>query len=114
MVKRQRAKKQGVHHAENSGTCADAESDDEDREGGESSIARKRAEGVANVLEEHAGGWTTGAKKRLAESKNTLLTLIADCNIVITDCNMRLGEKLRYLREVEGTLRGLDREILSK
>jgi len=24
---------------------------------------------------------------------------------------MRLGEKLRYLREVEGTLRGLDREI---
>src|ERR1700724_4245062 len=24
---------------------------------------------------------------------------------------MRLGEKLRYLREVEGTLRGLDREL---
>ena len=24
---------------------------------------------------------------------------------------MRLGEKLRYLREVEGTLRGLDREM---
>src|SRR5436853_7878213 len=24
---------------------------------------------------------------------------------------MRLGEKLRYLREVEGTLRGMDREL---
>ena len=24
---------------------------------------------------------------------------------------MRLGEKLRYLREVEGTLRGLEREL---
>jgi hypothetical protein len=24
---------------------------------------------------------------------------------------MKLGEKIRYLREVEGTLRGLDREI---
>ena len=40
-----------------------------------------------------------------------LLTTIANCHIVITDCNMRLGEKLRYLREVEGTLRGLDREL---
>jgi transcriptional regulator with XRE-family HTH domain len=40
-----------------------------------------------------------------------LLTTIASCHIVITDCNMRLGEKLRYLREVEGTLRGLDREL---
>ena len=40
-----------------------------------------------------------------------LLTTIANCHIVITDCNMRLGEKLRYLREVEGALRGLDREL---
>jgi len=40
-----------------------------------------------------------------------LLTIIAYCNIVITDCDMKLGEKIRYLREVEGTLRGLDREI---
>jgi transcriptional regulator with XRE-family HTH domain len=31
--------------------------------------------------------------------------LMSDCNI------MRLGEKLRYLRQVEGTLRGLDREM---
>jgi transcriptional regulator with XRE-family HTH domain len=31
--------------------------------------------------------------------------------MLITDCDMTLGEKLRYLREVEGTLRGLDREL---
>ena len=31
--------------------------------------------------------------------------------MMITDCDMKLGEKLRYLREVEGTLRGLDREL---
>src|SRR5438477_12473121 len=31
--------------------------------------------------------------------------------MLFADCNMTLGEKLRYLREVEGTLRGLDREI---
>jgi transcriptional regulator with XRE-family HTH domain len=30
---------------------------------------------------------------------------------MIADCNMRLGDKLRYLREVEGTLRGLGREM---
>src|ERR1035438_4296527 len=43
--------------------------------------------------------------------KFSLLTSIANCNTVITDCNMTLGEKLRYLREVEGTIRGLDREL---
>lgn len=31
--------------------------------------------------------------------------------MLITDCDMKLGEKLRYLREVEGTLRGLEREL---
>ena len=36
---------------------------------------------------------------------------IANCNIIIANCNMKLGEKLRYLRLVEGTLRGLDREM---
>ena len=40
-----------------------------------------------------------------------LLTSIAICNIVIADSDMNLGEKLRYLREVEGTLRGLGREL---
>jgi transcriptional regulator with XRE-family HTH domain len=29
----------------------------------------------------------------------------------IADCNMKLGEKIRYLREVEGTLRGLERAM---
>ena len=29
----------------------------------------------------------------------------------MTYCNMKLGEKIRYLREVEGTLRGLDRAM---
>lgn len=31
--------------------------------------------------------------------------------MLITICDMRLGEKLRYLREVEGTLRGFGREL---
>jgi transcriptional regulator with XRE-family HTH domain len=31
--------------------------------------------------------------------------------MLITDCDMRLGEKIRYLREVEGTLRGMEREL---
>ena len=30
---------------------------------------------------------------------------------MIADCYMTLGEKLRYLRQVEGTLRGLEREM---
>src|ERR1019366_4740498 len=39
------------------------------------------------------------------------LTTIAICNILIADRDMSLGEKLRYLREVEGALRGLGREM---
>src|SRR5438094_173939 len=31
--------------------------------------------------------------------------------MIIADCNMTLGEKIRYLREVEGTLRGFEREM---
>ena len=45
-----------------------------------------------------------------AASQNPL-TAITNCNIVITDCNMNLGEKIRYLREVEGALRGFDRAM---
>lgn len=37
--------------------------------------------------------------------------MIAICNIHIADSNMKLGEKLRYLREVEGAVRGLGREM---
>src|SRR6266403_1072345 len=40
---------------------------------------------------------------------------ITDCNMIIANHNrtdeMKLGEKLRYLRLVEGTLRGLGREM---
>jgi transcriptional regulator with XRE-family HTH domain len=39
------------------------------------------------------------------------LTYIAISNIVIAICNMKLGEKIRYLREVEGSLRGMGREM---
>ena len=39
------------------------------------------------------------------------LTCITDCNTIIADCYMTLGEKVRYLREVEGVLRGLGREM---
>src|SRR5438874_11516600 len=47
-------------------------------------------------------------------SQIELLTwLIAICNMYIAICDkaMRLGEKLKYLREVEGSLRGLDRAM---
>jgi transcriptional regulator with XRE-family HTH domain len=40
-----------------------------------------------------------------------LLPYIADCHNIVADCNMTLGEKIRYLREVEGALRGLGREM---
>ena len=40
-----------------------------------------------------------------------VVVYIAICDIVIANCNMKLGEKIRYLREVEGPLRGLDRAM---
>jgi hypothetical protein len=40
-----------------------------------------------------------------------LLVFIANCDIVITIRNMKLSDKIRYLREVEGNLRGLDRAM---
>jgi transcriptional regulator with XRE-family HTH domain len=39
------------------------------------------------------------------------LTCITYCNINIAIRNMRLAEKIRYLREVEGSLRGLNRPM---
>ena len=39
------------------------------------------------------------------------MTCIANSNIMFAICNMTLGEKIRYLREVEGSLRGLDRPL---
>src|SRR5882757_3030743 len=39
------------------------------------------------------------------------LTYIADSYMLIAICYMTLRDKLRYLREVEGSLRGLDRPL---
>ena len=39
------------------------------------------------------------------------MTKITNSDINIAICNMKLGEKLRYLREVEGSLRGLGRPM---
>ena len=47
----------------------------------------------------------------LETSKIDFLTYIAYCNINISICYMKLGEKIRYLREVEGSLRGLGRPM---
>ena len=43
--------------------------------------------------------------------KIAFLTYIAYCNITISICYMTLAEKIRYLREVEGSLRGLGRAM---
>ena len=51
------------------------------------------------------------AAQKLRPPVFLLLTRIAICNTLIAYCNMKLGEKIRYLREVEGALRGLDREM---
>jgi transcriptional regulator with XRE-family HTH domain len=44
-------------------------------------------------------------------NKIKVLTNIANSNILFTFCNMQLRDKLRYLREVEGSLRGLSRPL---
>lgn len=50
-----------------------------------------------------------------SRSLRFFLIVIANRNINIAICNkaadLKLGEKIRYLREVEGTLRGLGREM---
>lgn len=51
-------------------------------------------------------GWRGKALKSI---EIEFLTEIANSDINIAICNMRLGEKIRYLREVEGTLRGYGR-----
>ena len=42
------------------------------------------------------------------------MTRIAECYMIIADCNMDVAEKVRYLRVVEGQLRGLNREMTQK
>src|SRR6202050_3927377 len=53
-------------------------------------------------------GW---GSKPLKTRQIPFLTLIAYCNINMSIRNMKLGEKIRYLREVEGSLRGLGRPM---
>jgi transcriptional regulator with XRE-family HTH domain len=55
-------------------------------------------------------GFNTGGGKRLLRDFRPI-DFIAYCDIIIPYCDMTLGEKIRYLRLVEGTLRGLDREM---
>lgn len=54
-----------------------------------------------------------GGLRAVADAGKQFLTLITDCdiNITIRDKTMKLSEKVRYLREVEGSLRGLGRAM---
>jgi transcriptional regulator with XRE-family HTH domain len=54
---------------------------------------------------------TLPAVKLLTVRGINLLAFIANCDIVIAICNMKLSDKIRYLREVEGNLRGLGRAM---
>ena len=49
--------------------------------------------------------------KSLIPCQIEFLTYIANSYIVIAICYMKLRDKLRYLREVEGSLRGLNRPL---
>jgi transcriptional regulator with XRE-family HTH domain len=46
-----------------------------------------------------------------ASACRILLHHIAICHIMIADCYMTVGEKIRHLRLIEGRLRGLDRAL---
>src|SRR5258708_3757157 len=54
---------------------------------------------------------TKGRRHGRRTPRLALDKLIADRNIDIAISDMTVGEKLRYLRTVEGTLRGHDREM---
>src|SRR6202142_1623056 len=47
----------------------------------------------------------------MANTPHRILDIIPYCDIIIAIWNMTLGEKIRYLREVEGSLRGLNRPL---
>jgi transcriptional regulator with XRE-family HTH domain len=47
----------------------------------------------------------------IANKDDTILDNIPYCDIIIAIWHMTLGEKIRYLREVEGSLRGLNRPL---
>jgi transcriptional regulator with XRE-family HTH domain len=46
--------------------------------------------------------------------ENISIANIALCDNLIADCYMSIAEKIRYLRTVEGRLRGLEREMTQK
>ena len=75
----------------------------------ESGVVRLSKNGTARSKSGRA--FLLPSHNRLKTSSIQVLTSIANCNSIITNCNMRLGEKIRYLREVEGTLRGLGRDL---
>jgi transcriptional regulator with XRE-family HTH domain len=47
----------------------------------------------------------------IGSKRDPLLDNITDCDIIIAIWNMTLGEKIRYLREVEGALRDMGRPM---
>jgi transcriptional regulator with XRE-family HTH domain len=50
-------------------------------------------------------------QQHVANSVRFFLSDIANSDILIADCYMTVGEKIRHLRLIEGRLRGLDREM---
>jgi transcriptional regulator with XRE-family HTH domain len=85
----------------------------------EASFARKGANKRQAALAAHSKRFAT---ERITmrhwtrrRPKKFRLTDITFCNINIAFCNieamMTLGEKIRYMREIEGTLRGMGREM---
>jgi transcriptional regulator with XRE-family HTH domain len=56
----------------------------------------------------------SNARKKPWVAENISAVDIAICDNLIADCYMTVAEKIRYLRTVEGRLRGLDRELTQK
>jgi len=71
------------------------------------------ASAAARILITNSGGRLAagGRVKPLKTRVIFCLTHIANWNIYIAIYDMTLGEKIRYLREVEGSLRGLGRPM---
>jgi len=58
-----------------------------------------------------ASEYLTDLDSQSRDNKRDSVVDITNCNSIIANRNMKLGEKLRYLRLVEGTLRGLEHEM---
>jgi transcriptional regulator with XRE-family HTH domain len=69
---------------------------------------------VPSIASQLSNAWSTLASRATpTQGFFYLLTCITNCDIVIAICNrpMKLSDKIRYLREVEGNLRGLNRAM---